>query len=272
MSSGLKDPSTIEMLPFVMYNCVDSVGTIWLNNDAKRNALSKELVAEVIQALDTLAEKKARVVILRGNKGVKVWSSGHNVQELPEPKRDPLGWDDALRCLIRKVQNVPYPVIAMIEGTVWGGACEVAFACDLITATENVTFALTPAKLGVPYNPTGLITFMSVVGQHFLREMLYTAQPVSVARAELAGIVNHIYSADEIEAKTLELAKQIVVNAPLAIAAMKETLNCLSGAHAMSPMTFERIQGIRRSVYDSRDYGEGKQAFLEKRKPVFIGE
>ena len=82
--------------------------------------------------------------------GVKVWSSGHDVYELPAGGRDPLGWDDPLRELVRAIEECPAPVIAVIEGGVWGGACEVAFACDLIIAAPSATFAVTPARLGVP--------------------------------------------------------------------------------------------------------------------------
>ena len=85
----------------------------------------------------------------------RVWSAGHDIEELPTDGRDPLGWDDPLPQLIREIEEYNAPVIAMIEGTVWGGACEVAFACDLVIATPATTFAVTPAKLGVPYNVVG---------------------------------------------------------------------------------------------------------------------
>ena len=91
-----------------------------------------------------------RVVILRAKPGAKVFSAGHDIDELPESRRDPLGWDDPLRQLVREIENYPGPVIAMVEGSVWGGATETVFACDLIVAAETATFAVTPAKLGVP--------------------------------------------------------------------------------------------------------------------------
>ena len=109
-----------------------AVGTLVLDHPEKRNALSRQLIDEVVETLSRFASECVRVVVLRAQPGTKVWSSGHDVAELPEGGRDPLGWDDPLRYLVRAIEEHPAPVIAMIEGGVWGGACEVAFACDLI--------------------------------------------------------------------------------------------------------------------------------------------
>src|SRR5512134_3621408 len=127
------------------------IGTITLNQPEKRNALSEPLVRGIIAALQDFRARKLRVAILRAQPGAKVWSAGHDVGELPEGRRDPLGWDDPLRNLVREIETFPAPVIAMIEGTVWGGASETVLACDLIVAAPDATFAVTPAKLGVPY-------------------------------------------------------------------------------------------------------------------------
>jgi methylmalonyl-CoA decarboxylase len=250
----------------------DFVGTLTLNHATKRNALSAALVSELIAALDALKAQKARVAILRAAAGSQVWSAGHDVRELPAGRRDPLGWDDPLRQLIREIEQFPAPVIAMIEGSVWGGACETVLACDLIVAAPGASFAATPAKLGVPYNVSGMLTFMNAADQRIIKEMVFTARPVSAERAERLGMINHLVPAAELEAFTLDLARTIAGNAPLSIAVMKEQLRILAGAHPMTPQGFERVQGLRRLVYDSEDYVEGLSAFLEKRKPVFRGQ
>jgi methylmalonyl-CoA decarboxylase len=160
------------------------VGVIALDNAKKHNALSHQLVAEVIEALKVLEAARARAVILRAQPGSKVWSAGHDISELPEDGRDPLGWNDPLRELVRTIESFHCPVIAMIDGGVWGGAVEVVLACDIIIATPASTFAVTPAKLGVPYNVSGMMTFMSAASLRIVKELAFTASPISAARAE----------------------------------------------------------------------------------------
>jgi methylmalonyl-CoA decarboxylase len=258
-------------MPRVLTSFADDIGTLTLNAPEHHNALSADLVRELIAALASFREQGARAVILRAADGARVWSAGHDVDELPTDGRDPLGWDDPLPQLIREIEEFAAPVIAMIEGTVWGGACEVAFACDLIVITPATTFAVTPAKLGVPYNVGGMVTFVNAANLRLIKEMAFTAAPLPAARAEQAGLVNYVVPASELADFTQQMARRIAANAPLSIAVMKEQLRILAGARPMSPQGFERVQGLRRVVYDSEDFKEGIRAFKEKRKPIFKG-
>ncbi|SDG91191.1 methylmalonyl-CoA decarboxylase [Propionivibrio dicarboxylicus] len=247
-------------------------GIITLNHSEKRNALSEALVHELIGVLDDFRHREIRAVILRAQPGIKVWSAGHDVNELPGRGRDPLGWNDPLRILIRTLQEYPAPIIGLIEGSVWGGACEVAMACDILVITPDVSFAITPAKMGVPYNIGGLLTLLNMIPLPIVKEMLFTAEPLPSDQAFNLGIVNYVKPADEIEAFVGNIADRIALNSPLSIGVMKDALRLLSSAHAVSPELFERIQGMRRIVYDSEDYQEGIRAFREKRKPKFPGK
>jgi methylmalonyl-CoA decarboxylase len=258
-------------MPLVIATIEGKLGLITLNHEEKRNALSAPLVDAIIEALDDFKRQRVRVAILRSQPGAKVWSAGHDVTELPETRRDPLGWDDPLRHLIRDIETFPAPVIAMVEGTVWGGACEAAFACDLIIAGPDASFAVTPAKIGVPYNVSGMVTFINASSLRIAKEMAFTAQPIGAARAERLGIINHLVPTEDLDAFTRQLASSISANSPLSISVMKEQLRILAGARPMSPQGFERVQGLRRIVYDSEDYREGIRAFKEKRPPKFEG-
>ena len=258
-------------MPCLLQSVTDSVGTITLDAP-KHNALSASLVAEITAALASLKSQQVRAVILCAQPGAPVWSAGHDVDELPTDGRDPLGWDDPLPQLIREIEEYNAPVIAMIEGTVWGGACEVAFACDLVIATPETTFAVTPAKLGVPYNVAGMVTFVNAATLRIIKEMAFTAAPLPAMRALALGMINDVVAKEELVDSTMRIARQIAANAPLSISVMKEQLRILAGARPMSPQGFERVQGLRRLVYDSEDYREGICAFKEKRKPVFKGK
>ncbi|MDR3744801.1 MAG: methylmalonyl-CoA decarboxylase [Acidobacteriaceae bacterium] len=244
------------------------VGTITLNRP-KVNALSRELIEDITTALDSMKEQNLRVVLLRAMPGVKVFSAGHEVTELPTNGRDPLTYNDPLRQVVRAIQTHPCPVIAMIEGSVWGGACEMVMSCDLIVASEQATFAITPAKLGVPYNISGILNFMKVASIPFIKEMLFTAQPVAAQRLMDCGVINHVVPTAELESFTHQLAMQIGMVSPLVLRILKEELRVLTSAHPIPPEVYERIQALRREVYDSEDYQEGIRAFFEKRKPVF---
>ncbi len=250
----------------------DLIGIITLNNPLKRNSLSSRLIADLCTALEEMQKQQVRVVVLRAPAGSKVFSSGHDVRELPTNGRDPMTYNDPLRRVIRMVELFPAPVIAMIEGSVWGGACELAMSCDLIVAAQDSTFAITPAKIGMPYNISGVQNFLNIGGIPLCKEMLFTAQPLPVKRLVERGIVSHAVPADQLESLTMTIAGQIAKNSPMVMSLLKEELRLLSIPHNLGPETFERVQAMRRQVYDSSDYQEGINAFLEKRSPQFQGK
>jgi methylmalonyl-CoA decarboxylase len=250
----------------------DFTGIIVFNNDEKRNALSNALMAAFMDALDRLRDAGVRVVVLRANPGAPVWCAGLDISELPAAGSEPLSYHHPLETIMRRIQKFPAPVIAMIDGGVWGGGCDLAFVCDILVGSPNASFAITPARIGVPYNTTGMVHFLNMVELNIAKEMFFTAKPINARRAENLGILNHLVEADELEAFTFGMAGGIAANSPLSIAVIKEQLNIMGDARPVNPAAFEKIEELRRKAYHSKDYREGIRAFFEKRKPDFTGE
>jgi methylmalonyl-CoA decarboxylase len=247
----------------------DYVGVIAFNNYAKRNALNATLIKEMLAAFDRFKAAGARVVVLRSAENEKVWSAGHSVDELPKADIDPLPYSDPLEQLLRAVKSLPAPVIAMVHGSVWGGACDLIMACDIVIGDETSAFAITPAKLGLPYNSAGILNFMSRLPLSVVKEMFFTADPIGAERAERVGIINMLVPAAELETRAMAMAKTIASRSPAAIMGFKETMRLLSEAVAINPNTYEYLHDLRRSVYFGKDYREGVCAFLEKRPAKF---
>lgn len=259
-------------MPLILTEIRDNIGIITFNNPEKRNALSVPLINELVSALDSLKRKKIPVVILRAAPGAKTWSAGFDVNELAKTHKDPFSYDSPLEKMLRVTQHYPGPVIAMVQGGVWGGACDLAVTCDMIIGDPSCSFAITPVKLGIPYNASGISHFLNRLGANIAKEMFFTATPICAERAKAVGLLNHLVPAGELEPFTFNLAKGIAGYSSLSIAVIKEQFRLLTTAYPITPEAFERIGELRRRVYESHDYREGIIAFLEKRPPVFKGE
>jgi methylmalonyl-CoA decarboxylase len=255
----------------VLTGAAGQVGIITLEDRHKHNAVGARLASGVIAALESLRSRQVRAVVLRAAAGMDVWSAGHDIDELPPGRRDPLGYNDPLEGLIRAVRTFPAPVVAMVHGAVWGGALDLVLSCDLAVADETASFAITPANLGLPYNITGLLHFQGRLPINVIKEMFFTAAPIDARKAREWLLVNHLVPWDRLESFTLELAATMATKSPLAIAVIKEQLRVLSDYQPIAAQVYERVQALRREAYDSSDYVEGLNAFAQKRQPIFRG-
>jgi methylmalonyl-CoA decarboxylase len=256
-------------MDFIKVGTRGYVATLSFNNYSKRNALSKALIAECLDALAQFRNQKVRVVVLRSATPQKVWSAGHDIDELPQSNRDPLPYDDPLEELLRAVAAFPAPAIAMVQGSAWGGACDLVMTCDMVFGDETCAFAITPAKLGLPYNAVGVLHFLNRLPLNMVMEMFCTAEPIPAERALRVGIVNDLVPAASLEQHVYRVSEIIATRSSEAILSFKATARALAEAVPLSPETFERIHGLRRQAYFGADYNEGVRAFVEKRPPRF---
>jgi methylmalonyl-CoA decarboxylase len=249
-----------------------SVHEVTMANTARRNAMGMALLDELTEALAAAEDSGCRAMIVRAEPGATTWSAGYDIAELPTDGSDPLTWTNPLEAFLHALRQAPFPVIAAVEGGVWGGACEFVLTCDLIVAVRTATFAITPARLGVPYNTAGVAHLISALPLNIAKEMFFTAEPISAEAAAGFGVVSRL-AADTHEMTTIatELGRRIASLAPLAIRAIKGEMTALTDARSLTSDDFERLTALRRAAWTSADYQEGISAFKERRSPRFTG-
>ena len=176
--------------------------------------------------------------------------------------------------LLRCVQDTPIPVIACVSGTVWGGACDLCLSCDMIVSDDTATFAITPAKIGIPYNASGILHFINQLGINKAREMFFLATPITAHDALNVGLINRVTKPEELESMLEEqFLAPLRRNSIMSISAIKRQFRILSkGANVIPSECFERINAYRTKVYQGADYLEGIRSFLEKRAPQYTGK
>lgn len=252
----------------------DKVCFIEMQNPQKLNCLSAQLCNEMMKAILNAFHDECHAIVIKAQCKSHVWSAGHDIHELPLGDRDPLAYSVPMEKLLRLVQDIPIPVVACIDGTVWGGACDLCLSCDMIVASDDATFAITPAKIGIPYNASGIMHFINQLGINKAREMFFTANPISAQDALNVGFLNHIAPLAELQNMLEEkILNPIRRNSITSISAIKRQFRTLSSAMAkLSPEEFELIEAWRSSVYHSRDYIEGIKSFIEKRPPQYTGK
>lgn len=247
----------------------EQITCIDLANPSRRNALNDDLLRELIDAL-TQAAVESRAVILGAQSSSGVWCAGFDITSLPtdgsmpDPATSP--FDRALTC----VRELPIPVIAVVDGGAWGGGCNLALVCDLIVATTEASFAITPAKLGVAYDSAGIADFLAALPVNIAREMFFTAEPIDAARLERLGVVNSLHDSPAAAREAAhDMARIIASRAPLSLQSIKAEIASQCGS---AEQDFDALHSVRKQVWASDDFREGRAAFVERRPANFRGE
>ena len=257
----------------ILQSVSDGVGVITFNNPEKRNAMSLEMWEGLGSALIELRNNPdVRVVIMVGA-GDKAFVSGADISQFEKTRHNAQASEEyskrsaAQRALLA---DYPKPTIACIRGFCLGGGMQVAMLADIRFASDNSQFGIPAAKLGIAYGYDGLKHLVSLVGPSWARLIMYTGMRIDSAEAVRIGLVDRVLPDAELWGATMDVARTISGNAPLAIKAAKITVAQVLKDPDKRDM--EAIKAIGTACMDSEDFREGRTAFMEKRKPRFKGK
>lgn len=247
-----------------------AVRVVTVNRPDKLNALNAATLDALHVAFDAAAlDPAVRVVVLTGS-GTKAFVAGADIAEMSGLSAVE-GRDFSLRGqrMMRRVEKMPKPVIAMINGFALGGGLELAMCCHLRIAADTVKVGQPEINLGLIPGFGGSQRLLRLAGRAATLELCLTGAPIDAARALQLGIVNRVVPAAELDAETMKLAEQLANSAPLALRGMIDCVNVGAECGIEEGLEYESAQfGL---VFSSHDMREGMRAFLDKRKPVFGG-
>lgn len=248
----------------------DSTLVLTLSDPAARNALSPQLVAAGIEALDSAeADPAVRAIVVQGTGGT--FCAGGNLNGTVERRGQ--GRDAQRRMLVQlhrwieAIRAHPKPVLAAVEGVAAGAGFSLALACDLVVAADDARFVLSYAKVGLTPDAGGLWQLARALPRQLVTELAWLAEPVSAQRLHGHGVVNAVVPRGGALDAALGLAARLAANAPNATAGAKELIDGAT-THALGPhLDAERDAFLEALFHDNG--GEGIAAFFERRKPVF---
>jgi len=249
--------------------------TLVLNRPDKRNALTPDMLIRLYETLnETAGDDEIRAVVIRGA-GDKAFSSGYDITAIPthvSPDLEKLlNRKSPFELALDSIINYPYPVIAMLNGYAFGGACDMAVACDMRIAADDIQMGMVPARLGMVYFPDGLQRFIRTIGWPNTKEMFFTARRYKGDPLKTMGLVNYLVPRDELETFTGNMAREIARNAPLALKGMKAIMNLVASSESLGSSALQEARTLVEGAMTSQDLKEGQTAFFEKRKPDFKG-
>jgi enoyl-CoA hydratase/carnithine racemase len=248
------------------------VGTVIFNNPDRLNAMSLDMWQAMGGILEDYAkDDSVRVVVLTGA-GNKAFVSGADISRFGDERSNEQAiahYNATTEASSAMLYEFPKPTIAMIRGYCIGGGCAIAVCCDVRICTPNSTFAVPAAKLGLGYAYPGIKRLTDVVGPSFAKEIFYTARQFDAEEARTMGLINRIVPDAELETYVKSYTDRIAVNAPLTIAAAKFAINQAVRDEGKRDMA--RANDLVKACFASKDYIEGRDAFMQKRKPKFTG-
>ncbi len=246
-----------------------SLGVVTLNRPDRRNALSLDLMLELIRCFDEFGQDpNVRAIILAG--AGKVFSSGHDLSEMVgRTVSDYRRLFDVCTELMTKIQSIPQPVIAQVQGVATAAGCQLVATCDLAVASEQAAFATPGVKIGL-FCTTPMVALSRAVGRKRAMEMLLTGKLVDAATAAEWGLVNRVVPAEQLEAETRRLACQIAEASSFTVALGKQAY--YAQIDLDQPKAYAYAKEVMTMNSLAQDAQEGISAFLEKRVACWSGK
>jgi methylglutaconyl-CoA hydratase len=247
------------------------IATVTLNRPDKRNAISYELIEDLLAALDGVANSSALVLILTG--AGKAFCSGMDLDNLKalvgrSPEQS-LKDSETMAQLFRSLYDFPKPTIAAVNGAAIAGGCGLATLCDFTLAASAAKFGYTEVRIG--FVPAIVSTFLlRQVGEKHARDLLLTGRIIEADEAYRIGLVNEVVPTDKLIERARELALKLMENSPASLVCTKRLLS----DHARAELDAQIRSAVRENaaIRATRDFREGISSFLEKRKPRWSGE
>jgi len=248
------------------------VGWMTFNNPARRNAMSLEMWEAVGEIMDDfMADPAVKCCVMRGA-GDKAFVSGADISQFKEKRSDAdaaAEYDRISSGARQKLGLFQKPLIAMIRGYALGGGLGVAMSADFRIATEDSQFGIPAARLGIAYTFENIKRLVDLVGPSRAKEILITARRLTATEAYQIGLINKVVPVGKLEEAIAEYTDAITVNAPLSMKASK--LIIAEILKDKDDRDYDLVESLKSECFDSNDYKEGREAFMEKRKPVFTG-
>jgi enoyl-CoA hydratase len=245
----------------------DQIGIVTLNRPTVLNALSHDLMDELVKALEEFdKDENIRVIILTGSE--RAFAAGADIKEMSDETTISIMNKDRFATWDR-VRSIKKPIIAAVSGFALGGGCELVMTCDMIVASETAQFGQPEINIGVIPGAGGTQRLTRVVGKHKAMEIILTGRSITAHEAHQMGLVNRVVPVELYldEAKTL--AKEIAKKSPVAVKLAKEAILKAFDGSLSEGLEFERKNFYM--LFSSEDQKEGMRAFLEKRQATFTG-
>jgi enoyl-CoA hydratase/carnithine racemase len=252
-----------------LVSVAEGCALVRLNRPREHNRLEPDDLAVLRETFTRIdMDQSIRVLVLTGTG--KSFSSGYHIGALADrlankdaPEQD----RDAFERMVDRLEGLRVPTIAALNGSVYGGATDLALACDFRIGVEGMRLLMPAARLGIVYYASGVRRYVSRLGVAAAKQLFLTAQPIDAAEMLRVGYLDAVVPADELMPRAEALAETLVANAPLAIAGLKRAIN----EAAAGALDRDALATVRAVCSASEDHAEGVRAWTEKRAPVFTG-